>query len=210
MNYEHIWDVIYRLSGRVRVSKSLINRNEEILLHISDTPYSIFSALDSLIMTLKPEYIVHTGDLVDNIKLELYPKSLPRYKLYLKNLMKIMQKPFVKGIYISLGNHDDIEAISEYKKIDNRITVGIEPNCIKLGDKTIHYAHYLEALDDKPNSYGLYGHDLSVKDEVSENSIYLNGIKTINIVMLKSGTIYKLQYPIGTDDARLKKGRIGF
>ena len=49
-----------------------------------------------------------------------------------------------------------------------------------------------------------------VKDEISENSIYLNGIKTINIIMLKSGTIYKLQYPIGTDDARLKKGRIGF
>lgn len=46
--------------------------------------------------------------------------------------------------------------------------------------------------------------------KISENSIYLNGIKTINIIMLKSGTIYKLQYPIGTDDARLKKGRIGF
>ncbi len=210
MNYEYIWDVIYRLSGRVRVSKSLINRNEEILLHISDTPYSIFSALDSLIMTLKPEYIVHTGDLVDNIKLELYPKSLPRYKLYLKNLMKIMQKPFVKGIYISLGNHDDLEAILEYEKNDSRINIDIEPNCFKLRDKTIQYAHYLDCLRDIADSYGLYGHDLSVKDKISKNSIYLNGIKTINVIMLKSGTVYKLQYPIGTDDARLKKGRIGF
>ena len=210
MDYEYLWDQIYKVIGRIRVPKCLKERTEEVVLHISDTPYSIFPALSNLVLTLKPEYIIHTGDLVDNIKLELYPKSLNRYKMYIKNLMKIMQKPFVKGIYISLGNHDDIEAISEYKKIDNRITAGIEPNCIKLGDKIIQYAHYLEALKDTPNSYGLYGHDLSVKDEISENSIYLNGIKTINIIMLKSGTIYKLQYPIGTDDARLKKGRIGF
>ena len=210
MNYEHIWDVIYRLSGRVRVSKSLINRNEEILLHISDTPYSIFSALDSLIMTLKPEYIVHTGDLVDNIKLELYPKSLPRYKLYLKNLMKIMQKPFVKGIYISLGNHDDAETIKEYMKIDKRIILTKESNSINIGEQTIQYAHYLSTLNEKPNSIGLYGHDLSVKEQLSENSIYLNGIIDISIIMIDSGEIHKLHYPIGTDDARLKKGRVGF
>ena len=114
MDYEYLWDQIYKVIGRIRVPKCLKERTEEVVLHISDTPYSIFPALSNLVLTLKPEYIIHTGDLVDNIKLELYPKSLNRYKMYIKNLMKIMQKPFVKGIYISLGNHDDAETIKEY------------------------------------------------------------------------------------------------
>ncbi len=210
MDYEYLWDQIYKVIGRIRVPKCLKERTEEVVLHISDTPYSIFPALSNLVLTLKPEYIIHTGDLVDNIKLELYPKSLNRYKMYIKNLMKIMQKPFVKGIYISLGNHDDAETIKEYMKIDKRIILTKESNSINIGEQTIQYAHYLSTLNEKPNSIGLYGHDLSVKEQLSENSIYLNGIIDISIIMIDSGEIHKLHYPIGTDDARLKKGRVGF
>ena len=130
--------------------------------------------------------------------------------MYIKNLMKIMQKPFVKGIYISLGNHDDAETIKEYMKIDKRIILTKESNSINTGEQTIQYAHYLSTLNEKPNSIGLYGHDLSVKEQLSENSIYLNGIIDISIIMIDSGEIHKLHYPIGTDDARLKKGRVGF
>lgn len=121
-----------------------------------------------------------------------------------------MQKPFVKGIYISLGNHDDAETIKEYMKIDKRIILTKESNSINIGEQTIQYAHYLSTLNEKPNSIGLYGHDLSVKEQLSENSIYLNGIIDISIIMIDSGEIHKLHYPIGTDDARLKKGRVGF
>ncbi len=210
MDCEYILEVLYKVLGRVRVSKKLTDRNEELVLHISDTPYNSFSSLYHLIMKLKPEYIIHTGDLVDNIKLELYPKSLPRYKAYLKIFMKTMKKPFVKGIYISLGNHDDLETVLEYTKTDSRINVVEKHNSIILNDKTIQYAHYMTDLQDISNSYALYGHDLSEKDEIYENSIYLNGIKTINIIMLSSGKVYRKPYPIGVDDARLKRGRVGF
>ncbi len=210
MDKEYLWELIYKVIGRIRIPSELKERKEEVVLHISDTPYSIFPALNNLILKLKPEYIIHTGDLIDNIKLELYPKSIDRYKLYLKNLMKILQKPFVKGIYISLGNHDDMNAILEYINLDKRITITKESRTININNKTIQYSHYLSKLSDIPNSIELYGHDTSVKEKYPENSIYLNGIESINIIMLTSAKIYKLQYPIGTDDARLKKGRVGF
>jgi hypothetical protein len=42
-----------------------------VLLHISDTPSEIYPFIFKIIDVLKPKYIIHTGDLADNVKLEI-------------------------------------------------------------------------------------------------------------------------------------------
>ena len=59
-----------RALGRVHLPEELKQTDEIILLHISDTPESIYPYLFKLIDNLAPDLIIHTGDLVDNFKLE--------------------------------------------------------------------------------------------------------------------------------------------
>ena len=52
------------------ISEKLLNDIKgPILLHISDTPDDIYNYIFRLINILKPQFVIHTGDLADNIKL---------------------------------------------------------------------------------------------------------------------------------------------
>lgn len=67
----------------------------------------LFSELSRIIKRIKPEIIVHTGDLVDNIKLQLQPGSIRYYEREVLSILKIsLENASAKKIYISLGNHD--------------------------------------------------------------------------------------------------------
>ena len=46
----------------------------DMILHISDTPSTMFPYLRRAIRRLRPAWVVHTGDLVDDIKLENRPE----------------------------------------------------------------------------------------------------------------------------------------
>lgn len=207
MDIKKIIAGIYTLTGYVYIPEELLERKEPVVLHISDTPYSFFFGLERMINKLKPEYIIHTGDLVDNIKLELYPKSLPRYEIYAKNIMKIMLKTFVKEVYISKGNHDDFESLK--LSADPRVHFEDIKGSIKLGERSIGYSHYIKNLSSSEEYIKMFGHDITPGNEITEDSIYLNGIVSINVIMLSSMKIFHLPYPSGTDDSRLKRGKLG-
>ncbi len=207
MDIKKILAGIYTLTGYVYIPSELLERKEPVVLHISDTPYSFFFGLERMINKLKPEYIIHTGDLVDNIKLELYPKSLPRYEIYAKNLMKILLKPFVKGLYISKGNHDVFDSLKN--GADPRTHFEEISGSIELCKRSIGFSHYRKNLYPASDYINMFGHDISPGNEITEDSIYLNGIVSINIIMLSSMKIFHLPYPSGTDDSRLKRGKLG-
>ncbi|HHI00115.1 MAG TPA: metallophosphoesterase, partial [Thermococcus litoralis] len=48
--------------------KELLESGEAKIMHISDTPDNIYPFILNLIEKSRPDYIIHTGDLVDNIK----------------------------------------------------------------------------------------------------------------------------------------------
>lgn len=198
--------ILNRSIGRVYVPKHIRNRTEEVILHISDTPYSFFYALKDLIKKVNPEYIIHTGDLVDNIKLEFCHYSLYRYSKRLEILVDILSKSNAKKIYICLGNHDKKETLEDIS--DKMEIIDISEN-INIKNLKIRMSHYSDEIIKDPQEYNLYGHNLHIKNKRDNEKIYLNGIQSINIIYTDTKKVEYLAYPFGIDDERLRKGKIG-
>lgn len=177
-----------------------------ILLHISDTPYMLFSELSRIIKRIKPEIIVHTGDLVDNIKLQLQPGSIRYYEREVLSILKILENASAKKIYISLGNHDSPSYIHQKS---GRIDVHDTYYKITAYEKQIVFSHYLKNIELCEADYFLYGHDLSIPVDQKKDKFYLNGITAIHLIDLISGAVVQLNYPWGVDEARLNKRSIG-
>lgn len=187
---------LYSITGQCYISEELLNVKEDLILHISDTPSIIFSSIIRLINELKPRIIIHTGDLVDNIKLELYPSMLPDYEKSLKPFLSALEKTEADELFIVPGNHDSLSFLK-----DNIKTAHIVPEgtVISFNSKTLGFAHKIENLPNSAN-YNFYGHN---SDTFSNNDrVYLNGISNINIISMCTWKIYNILYPIGTNEAR--------
>ncbi|MCQ1530559.1 metallophosphoesterase [Lutispora saccharofermentans] len=198
--------IYYNLMGYVYVPDSIKNIKERKLLHISDTPVIFFSALGKLLKELSPDIIIHTGDMVDNIKLEMYKERLPKYEYHLKSIMDMLESSNAKELYICAGNHDNIELLRKYAK---KSTI-IEEHChIEIFNAKVALSHYPYKIVQNPADYNFFGHDISIGNDMVNNRIYLNGISTINILTEKTKRLFYLQYPYGTNESRLMKGKIG-
>ncbi len=182
-----------------------LNLSHPLLLHVSDTPSIFFSELSRIIRLVNPDIIIHTGDLVDNIKLQLYPGAIRHYEREVLSLIKILQYSSAREIHISIGNHDASEYIHSKA---GRILVHDTPHLIRPNGYDIAFDHYLHNLESLKANLYLYGHDLSEAPQKTE-SVYLNGISTLNIIDLIDHRIYRYAYPWGIDDARLNKKSIG-
>jgi predicted MPP superfamily phosphohydrolase len=203
---EKLMSLLYKFTGGVYIPPELKNIKEKIILHVSDTPACFFAPLNLILKSLKPHYIIHTGDLVDNLKLEFSQSLLPRYQRDLRCLINMLEASSAEHIFICTGNHDKAEIIKSFSRrstiIENSANIDIEG----LNFRISHYAS--EILTD-PQEYNLYGHDLSLLSCELDNRIYLNGITSINVISIEGRQLYKLLYPFGTDDMRLKRGKIG-
>ncbi|WP_053957669.1 metallophosphoesterase [Inediibacterium massiliense] len=199
--------LFYSITGNVYIPPEILHTHEEILLHISDTPVNFFSPLKRILHQLKPDYIVHTGDLVDNIKLEIYPYRLEEYKKNVKSLIQIVESSSAKEIYLTIGNHDHKETVQQFIKksfiIEKRQTITIQDHSMDIG-------HFPNKTSPSSIKYHLFGHDLTLHTQINDKKIYLNGLSTINIIFLNSGKIFTLPYPYGTNDSRMCKSKIGF
>lgn len=183
--------MLIRMLGILRRRKLQKAEEEKALLHISDTPERAYPRIAYLIEELHPEYIVHTGDLVDNIKLERRPDLKPLYVGGVRKLARIL-KGSGAALYIVLGNEDDPEILKEYfgdSVVEPGTVVEIEGTKFALGHKPEDVAN-LDA------DFRLYGHNFKVIPKG------LNGLKSINIVFLPSKRVVKIGYPPGTDTHR--------
>lgn len=192
--------IIQKAFGIIYVPEEVINRHEPILLHLSDTPKAIFSSVNNLINRIKPEYIIHTGDMVDNLKVEIYPSKTYQYINDVKKIVKMLEHAKEKS-YITLGNHDVPEVIDS----SNRIQIVESGTVIHIESLSFMVAHKYNELTQIEVDYKLFGHQPEYKLMKNE----LNGIDGINIILLESNRIIRLDYPIGTDDIRTGKSRIG-
>ncbi|KDR95674.1 Calcineurin-like phosphoesterase [Peptoclostridium litorale DSM 5388] len=197
-----------RYIGTVYIPKHLRELDEDIILHVSDTTTNFFPDMKKLLKVLKPKYIVHTGDLVDNIKLQFVKASAARYEMRVRTLIEMMEGSSAKEIYISVGNHDSYPII---KKIAKRSTIIKDINCIDIEGMDIVISHFPKKIIDYEGDcrYFLFGHSLDLHTQKIDEKIYLNGISSINIITLKSKKIYKLPYPYVVDDWRQRRGKLG-
>jgi predicted MPP superfamily phosphohydrolase len=198
-------ELIYNAIGKLYISPELLEFKEKKLLHVSDTPVCFYPELKLLIAKLKPEYIVHTGDMVDNIKLALYPSLIEEHEKWIKRLAVIFEGSGAE-VLLALGNHDNFEVVSKYFT-GSRIIKQAET--IEIEKQSFRISHLPEGIMESPAQYNLFGHDLSLKSGCTNNKLYFNGISYINIIGLESGKCMSLRYPSGTDDERLRRRKIG-
>jgi hypothetical protein len=195
---------IYNFFGRIYVPDSF-DFSGPYLLHISDTPSLIFGSLDSFIKKIQPEIIVHSGDLVDNLKLELYPSSIDGYRRYLKRLIRILEGGN-RDVYYAIGNHDDKKSLEEFTLKGHIIETYEE---IHLAEFTLGITHKYEDVENKSADYILFGHNIDQHSDFDQSPKLLNGIDHIALIHLKTGEITTFSYPHGTKDHRLLTYRKG-
>lgn len=196
---------VNNIRGRVHLDNSLHSNNSPLLLHISDTPSGFYPELNRIIKLIEPAYIIHTGDLADNIKTELAPSLLTKYKYEVAKLLAILNSANTENIYVSIGNHDDYDFLDQNKgklKIYNKIGE------LNIQDTKFAFSHYWNYLKKQEADIFLFGHNIEQKNLITESGIYLNGIISINIINLDTLEVKSIKYPLGTDSARLKKNMI--
>ncbi len=194
------------MMGAVYVPEEVLDRPGEFLLHLSDTPSCFFPDLARIIRKVRPSWVVHTGDLVDQIKLEMFPSRLEEYRNKLAKLSTILDGGSKRGHFqtvIAMGNHDDRGTVRDFF-----------PHCHiieKVGEFTaggwsFMASHYSWFIDAKENVVALWGHDLSSPQGVSRG---LNGLISVNLFSLGTGGIYRIPYPGYIDDQRQLKRHMG-
>ncbi|RCW52319.1 metallophosphoesterase [Halanaerobium sp. ST460_2HS_T2] len=186
--------------NRYKLPEEFHSSQELKIMHISDTPESIYSHIYKMLNYSKPDVIIHTGDLVDNLKLEdsgkdLYPLYQKKSAEFISNLEKLTA---ARIIYVP-GNHDDINIIEDNK---NRSEIMAEGTIIELDGVKIGLAHYPNNLPEGAD-INLFGHNKQKK--FADENKYLNGILNINYLLLPSKTDYKVNYPWIVDQGRQYK-----
>ena len=176
------------------------------LLHISDTPEEIHSYLIKLVKKINPQYIVHTGDIVDNIKLEIDKQKKDSYLKGLKKTVKYLETTDAKDVYFTAGNHDDRELI---KAVISRSRLLEENETFTIEGYSFYASHYF--CEARPSTdYYLFGHSFEPKNKIEESKILLNGLTNINVIDLSTGRVYIAIYPLGTNQFRkMERVRIG-
>lgn len=186
------------------ISEELLNNLKgPILLHISDTPDDIYNYIFRLINILKPQFVIHTGDLVDNIKLGNNKNLLNSYQKSVEKLIEGLEENEYSKIYYALGNHDDYDTVSHLTKRG----VILQDDPFTINDFSFIVSHYHKEY---PVEFNLYGHSFEPAHYKQNETIGLNGVLNINIVDLSTKEVFHLDYPIGTNRfRRMETKKIG-
>ncbi|WP_051688213.1 metallophosphoesterase [Desulfofalx alkaliphila] len=206
MNSEKLKNIFSQLIGHLYVPQEVLKSNDTKVLHISDTPTFLYPAINNLLATLKPEIIIHTGDLADDIKLGNDNYCEYRYKRQVVPFINMLEQCSAEQVYIVPGNHDDVKVIGDNIK---NIIILQEGDIIDTGFGKIGVAHRVGLLP-RGVSYNLYGHNFKEHINKDERAVYLNGIKNAHVILLQSGKVAVIPYPMGTNYHRKMEGKYMF
>ena len=176
--------------------------NEPIALHISDTPVSYHSFIYRVLEELKPDYLIHTGDLVDNIKMEFNPQLKDAYDTRVFSFIKHLEALPLEDIFLVIGNHDDLEIIKNYSK---KIKIIEEGSTITLGNTKVNLAHHPWNLRGE-GKYNLFGHNFKEIPQFN-GQILLNGLNKMHVILLNSDRVVSIDYPYGINQDRKMHSR---
>lgn len=185
--------------NRYKLPNEFHNSKQLKIMHISDTPVSIYPHIYKMINYSRPDIIIHTGDLVDNLKLEDLGESLfPAYQKKSEELIKNLEKLSDARIIYIPGNHDNINII---QNTVGRSEILPEGSVLDLNGIKIGLAHYPENLPTA--DINLYGH--TQQQSFNTENKYFNGILNMNYFLLPSLQNYKINYPWIVDQGRQYK-----
>lgn len=161
----------------IDVPKELAESRSLKVLHIGDTSSYTYPYYAALISKVKPNIIIHTGDMVDEVKAGRMIHTAEEYENGLKKITEILENSGAEQIYIVPGNNDLPELIekhapfAEIVKPDTQVTIG-GVLC------TLAHAHYEIKTESR---WYLYGHGLSGETWRPERND-VNGICRFNVI----------------------------
>lgn len=182
------------------------------LLHISDTPATFYPDLARLVAAIRPRFIVHTGDLADEVKLRPGSPDRSLYAARVEALLAILGSSAAERIFLVMGNHDDpglVRGLLPEPGPRGRFVVAEGCLRFELEGVGISASHRPEDLWECAADFNLYGHDTSVLPPDVDGRLYLNGNVKIRVLDLAARTVHSLDYPRSVHDARQKKRKIG-
>ncbi|MDA3901670.1 MAG: metallophosphoesterase [Spirochaetes bacterium] len=89
-------------------------RTTPVLIHISDTPDHIYKYIFQIISSVRPEFVVHTGDVVDNTKLESQEHLSGEYSRIVSSFINKLETITNGTVVLTPGNHDNIGLMKHY------------------------------------------------------------------------------------------------
>ncbi len=184
------------------------------LLHVSDTPSFFYADLGRIAEAVRPRFIVHTGDLADEIKLRSRSPDARLYASRVQSLVSVLLATPAERIFLVMGNHDDFAVVRALAAgLAGRLQAFERCARMQLEGVRIAAAHRPEDLwkciSQDPADFGLYGHDTSVLPPDADGRQDLNGNVKIRVLDLDSRAVHSFDYPRAVHDARQKKRKIG-
>lgn len=184
-----------RLEENKKAVRSLLNGDSgKSVLHIGDTHSANYGYYQGLIEEIKPDVIIHTGDLADELKAGRIEAVRPYWRAAASSIVKIMEKSGARVIIVA-GNNDLEEELRTFvgtAEIMPRNTV------LELYGKKVLLCHELNRMDESVMAdVYLYGHGLTgetraPKDNARNGKLYFNAVwgaslhvfeKEVNIVV---------------------------
>jgi predicted phosphodiesterase len=210
--WKKLWDLLPSRPGRSfdRMMDKLLVRAGWIpemmdgtgkILHISDTPTCMYGYLARLLRRVNPSAVVHTGDIADDIKLEIYPGEAERYRAAARRMMDILLAPHRK-VVVALGNHDKRELLPP---LPSRCVICDNVTDIILCGGKFRISHYFEQVSREPAKYNLYGHSMEQTSFFDDEERYFfNGLEKMRLIE-PGANIQALRYPSGANAARIAR-----
>jgi calcineurin-like phosphoesterase family protein len=174
-----------------------------VILHISDTPWTVFPFIERLVKRFRPTWIVHTGDLVDGAKVGLFPQAEGLYRKRIGRIVKAMERHGTT-VFLVMGNHD-IPDVVRATALTSTIIEGVAD--LELGKLQVRVSHFPGLILEAPAPFNLFGHNMEIRSGERNGMVYLNGLEHAHLIYPATGQIKKIRYPWGTDDARLLRRR---
>lgn len=184
-------DVLKDRQYQINIPEGLQSAKGPVLLHIGDTHSGTYAWYNSLIESLKPDIIVHTGDMADEIKAGRIPEVKDVYCDRLQGILDILKKAQSK-VYLVPGNNDLVEEVQTRASFAEILK---EDTVIDIGGKKICFAHEKCHISKQAEIY-LYGHSerneiWNLKKNGPEAGVwYLNSLWGVFVIDLSTRKLY--------------------
>ncbi len=182
---------VARMLDRVVIPENLRRRRGKVMMHLSDTPSSFYRCLGRILDILDPPCVLHTGDFVDEIKLEQTQRDARLYSQRVKSLVKVLRGEGMREVVLVTGNHDLYDVVVREAAGCVVLETG---GTVTVCGKRVNAGHSFSDLPEKHCRFNFFGHDTTLPPE-GDDSLFFNGVLSMNFVGIQDDAIFTLQYP---------------
>ena len=182
---------IYDFFRPVRLPEKVKTRKGRILLHIGDIPAWGYPYIKRMIKKIKPDILVHTGDLVDNLKAGRREEDIPAYQKVVPGLIRFMEK-WAEKVYIVPGNNDLPDFIQE---VSQKSVIVPANTVVDIEGISCLLCHWVAKIDGEAEFY-LYGHGPTGDNhsfyKPEDGKVYCNAFFAPTVLFMEDKTYLEL------------------